>query len=227
VPTTGSSTTSVHELYTGVTPCRIVDTRLAGGPLTSTRHFRASGNLAGQGGSNTCGIPDNATSIAVSLTAISQGQGYLRGWASGTTPPTATLLNYGTAINMSNMVNLPLCRGGGCTDAFDLRNFGANVDIVADVTGYYRPPMYAEINLDGSLGDSSGSTGSTRPSTGLYTVTFDRDVDSCTTTATDTDATDSHTFAVSPGSAPDTIEVHVKDDAGTPANAPFHLRLTC
>ena len=113
MPTTGSSTASVNELYTGVTPCRIVDTRLAGGPLVSTRHFQASGNLASQGGSNTCGIPANATSIAVSLTAISQGQGYLRGWASGTTPPTATLLNYGTAINMSNMVNLPRCSGGG------------------------------------------------------------------------------------------------------------------
>ncbi|WP_421121603.1 hypothetical protein ACE2AJ_09540 [Aquihabitans daechungensis] len=43
-------TASASELYTGVTPCRLVDTRLMGGPLNQTaRNFDVSGNLTGQG----------------------------------------------------------------------------------------------------------------------------------------------------------------------------------
>ncbi len=219
--------TSIGEIYSGITPCRIVDTRLAGGPLTSTRHFRASGNLSAQGGANSCGIPAGATSISVDLTAISDGQGYLRGWASGTTPPTATLLNYGRAIHMSNMVQIPLCRGTGCTNAFDLRSFGSATHVVADVVGYYRPPIFAEVTVDGSLGGSSGVTSVFHTLLGYYEITFDRDVESCTSTVTGTDGGSLHTFSVTPGGAPDTIEVHVKNDAGIPASSPFNIRLTC
>ena len=45
-------TTSASELYTGVTPCRLVDTRITGGSLNLTaRNFDVTGNLSAQGGS--------------------------------------------------------------------------------------------------------------------------------------------------------------------------------
>src|SRR6059036_1402789 len=42
-----------------VPPCRIVDTRLVGGPITASgsRSFFASGSFTSQGGQITCGIP--------------------------------------------------------------------------------------------------------------------------------------------------------------------------
>ena len=53
------------ETYTGITPCRVVDTRAAGGPIASTtRDFKVTGTLATQGGAANCGIPENASSIA-------------------------------------------------------------------------------------------------------------------------------------------------------------------
>lgn len=223
-------TSSVSELYTGVAPCRLVDTRVAGGPLVSVRHFVASGNLSAQGGASNCGIPTNATSLAVNVTAITEadGQGYLRGWPYFGGPVNATLLNYSGDNNMSNMVNLQLCTGINCMFDFDLRNYGSSVHVVVDVIGYYQRPMFASVNANGSRGDSSGSLGSSRPSVGIYHVNFDRDVESCTTTVTDTEPTVSHTFSVGPiNGSPHKVLVQVKNLSGALSDSPFYLRVTC
>ncbi len=223
--------TSATELYTGVTPCRIVDTRLAGGAMQgSPRSFDVSGNLTSQGGSNTCGIPTHATSVAVNITGIVEttGGGYVRGWAAGSTPPTATLLNYGEEINVSNMVNLPLCRGGSCTDAFTLRNYFANVHVVVDILGYYQTPMFATLSTSAVVGDSSGLVSAANPTAGIYNLTFDRAVDSCTATVTDTDVVTAHIFAVSKITGQATGKrVFAKNTANTLTNAPFHIQLSC
>ncbi len=224
-------TTSASELYTGVTPCRLVDTRLAGGPLALTaRSFDVSGNLSAQGGSANCGIPTHATSVAVNITGIiaTTGSGFIRGWAAGGSTPNATLLNYGEAINVSNMVNLPLCRGGGCQDAFTLRNWGNNVHVVVDVLGYYQTPMFARIGQLGTVGDASGLVSVTHPTAGVYVLTFDRAIDSCTATVTDTDFITAHVFAVTPVvNQPTGITVWSKNTSNVPTNAPFAVQLTC
>jgi hypothetical protein len=224
-------TTSASELYTGVTPCRLVDTRLAGGPLSGTsRNFDVSGNLTGQGGSSSCGIPAHATSIAVNITGIvaTTGSGFIRGWAAGGSTPNATLLNFGEEINVSNMVNIPLCRGGACTDAFTLRNWGNNVHVVADVLGYYSTPMFASISTLAVVGDSSGLVSAAHPTTGVYNLTFDRPIDSCVATVTDTDVVTAHVFAVSQIVGQDTgLRIFSKNTSNTLTNAPFHVQLSC
>src|SRR5215510_10918737 len=70
-------------VYFTVPPCRIADTRLAGGPLAagSTRDFHVVGTgLATQGGSSSgCGIPTTARAAMVNLTAVNPaGPGDLR-----------------------------------------------------------------------------------------------------------------------------------------------------
>src|SRR5258706_3819739 len=62
-------------VYTPVTPCRIIDTRLAGGPIAggTTRSFRVTGtDLSAQGGSATgCGIPSGpATAAVINFVAV-------------------------------------------------------------------------------------------------------------------------------------------------------------
>lgn len=224
-------TKSASTPYTGIAPCRVVDTRIAGGPLYATvRHFDLVGNLSGQGGASNCGIPADATSIAANITPIAAnaGSGYIRGWGFLGGPLTATLVNYGGAINASNMVNLPLCEGLSCIHAFDLRNYGADVHVVVDVLGYYRHGLFASMSALGVLGDASGVAATAHPATGTYTVNFGRDVDSCVATVTDTDVANAHLFAASPMPGfPYSIRVFTKNAAGTLTDAPFNLRVIC
>jgi hypothetical protein len=65
-------------VYTPVTPCRIIDTRLAGGPIAAgtTRSFRVAGtSYSDQGGSaTTCGVPVGPTTAAViNFVAVNPG----------------------------------------------------------------------------------------------------------------------------------------------------------
>ena len=175
------------EIYTGIKPCRILDTRQSSPMNDAARSFKASGTLSGQGGLNNCGIPTNATSIAINLTGISTGStGFVRGWAYGGAQPTATLLNFGPEINVSNQVNIPLCKASCSGIAFTLRTWGS-ADLVGDAVGYYTAPMYGFVQESGNLlaNHSSGIVSVTHPSTGVYLVTFDRDVTNCYVNASD------------------------------------------
>jgi hypothetical protein len=65
-------------VYTAVTPCRIVDTRVAGGQFGGNvlRQYDVDGpNLSAQGGSGTgCGIPNGvAASVAMTVTVTGPG----------------------------------------------------------------------------------------------------------------------------------------------------------
>lgn len=182
VPTTEDS-------YVKVTPCRVLDTRAKGGTMTNAdRTFIAVGDLAGQGGkSGGCGIPGDATSLALNITAIaaSGNGGYVHGWAANTAETNATLLNFSPAINASNMVNLPITYLDG-RKGFHLKTYGS-ANLVADVVGYYIPPLAGMV--DGTTATvyagSSRIVSATRNGVGSYTVTFDRDVAYCTPTVTD------------------------------------------
>jgi len=62
-------------VYTPVTPCRIIDTRLVGGPISAGtyRNFYATGvNFSGQGGtSGDCGIPKGpAKAVVINFVAL-------------------------------------------------------------------------------------------------------------------------------------------------------------
>ncbi|WP_421121604.1 hypothetical protein ACE2AJ_09545 [Aquihabitans daechungensis] len=156
------------------------------------------------------------------------GSGFIRGWAAGGSAPNATLLNFGEEINVSNMVNLPLCRGGSCPDAFTLRNWGNNVHLVVDVLGYYQTPMFADITMLGIARDRSGLVSAAHPTTGVYNLTFDRPVDSCTATVTDTDFASAHVFAVTPITGQATgLRVWAKTTANNPVNVGFYIQLSC
>lgn len=166
--------------YVPVTPCRLVDTKKAGGRIKSggTRAFHARGtSLAAQGGhAGGCGIPAGATAITVTLTAFSAtGTGTLVAYPGGTSTPAARSLSY---------------RKGPATSAGTTTQLGQNPDfrvrvsrrthVQVDVTGYYAPPMAAFVATAGSLEFTTGRVlDSTHSGVGQYIVTFDRDVSQC------------------------------------------------
>jgi hypothetical protein len=123
-----------------LTPCRLVDTRAAEGPVlegpaSNTRTFQVRGK---------CGVPTEAKAAALNVTAFNPTRnGHLRAWPSGTAMPNTSILNYQTATVIANGAIVPLS-----TDTQDLAIFaflGASptaadeVHVIIDVTGYFAP----------------------------------------------------------------------------------------
>lgn len=137
-------TTEVAEdegsVFVPVTPCRVLDDRLAGPPLLpgGTRTVAVDGDLAGQGGAADCGVPDDATGVEVAVSTVDPvSGGYARvGPAGGLT---ATVLNghAGRAVTTTTQVGLGRSADGAL--ALDLRVEGIRSSWVLDVTGYLVP----------------------------------------------------------------------------------------
>ena len=124
-------------VYVPVTPCRLVDTRVAGGPLGKNvqRQWQVTGTtgFAAQGGRADCGVPAGATAVEASVSAVGpSGPGYTRLWPAGQTVPTATFVNYSTG-STTNTGTVPVSTSGQVA----VRNYSATTNLVVDVQGYY------------------------------------------------------------------------------------------
>jgi hypothetical protein len=196
-PRAGGATTSHDLQFVPVNPCRLADTRLAGGALGNNvaRSFLVTGGsgFSLQGGNSSgCGIPDGA--LAAELTIISadaSGPGLLRAYPFGG-QPTATILAYQKGPNLLNTGTIALCDPSqtSCTSDLTVKSFQASTQVIIDVNGYYVPNYYAFIDLDGSLISGAGVASSGRTTgvdTGGYTVVFDRDVTGCALLASPSD----------------------------------------
>jgi len=130
--------------YQTVTPCRTVDTRNAGGPLApgQTRAFQTAGERVGfvsQGTANVtgCGVPQRATAVEASVTAVSpSGTGFTRPGPAGAVAA-ATFLNYTPVGGITNTGTLPLALGGLAD--LGITNAGGTTSYIVDVLGYYEP----------------------------------------------------------------------------------------
>lgn len=139
-------------VFTPVAPCRIADTRLAGGVIAAnaSRLFDLDGsNLSSQGGSATgCGLPFGVVTAAVlTMTVVSPaGPGYLTGYGFNSPVPLAATMVYAQGDVLSTTTVNPLVPGGG--NDFNVYTFSAT-HLVIDVVGYYAAP--AATPLDCSI----------------------------------------------------------------------------
>jgi hypothetical protein len=135
-------------VYTPITPCRILDTRVAGGIIAAnfSRDFNAvvgmGGNFSSQGGSATdCGVVAAGQAAAViNITAVTPTvAGFATVYPFGTARPLASSVNYaaGDIVNNTVVVKLP---SPLTTKDFSIYTF-ATSDYVADIVGYYAPPQ--------------------------------------------------------------------------------------
>jgi hypothetical protein len=178
--------------YVPVTPCRILDTRSStAGKLTTSaarevQVVGTSGFPAQGGASNGCGIPSEATAVAVSITATSpDGSGFLRAWPHTSAPPTATILNW-QAVGASGVTTGATLEPGN--GKVDVRAFGNATHLVIDVAGYYVEPITAQVGSNGDLaGWSRGIIYAGRSGTGVYALQASRPVTGCTVTVTPID----------------------------------------
>ncbi len=137
-------------LFVPLAPCRVIDTRLGGGPMAPSelRSFEVAGNqnFAAQGGNASgCGIPLGsadplAPAVVINFIAVSPtGSGHLLAWEFGQPAPNASIINYADVpgLNIANGVVVPI--SGVSTTAKDLSIVAAvsQTHVVADVTGYF------------------------------------------------------------------------------------------
>ncbi len=136
-------------VYSPVTPCRIINTLLAGGPIAAdgTRSFRVTGtDFSSQGGSSgNCNVPVGATGAVINFVAVNPtGAGDLRYTPYGTVMPLASFLNYVNSgipnDNTANGMTFPICNPAikTCTNDFTIQADVSATDLVADVQGYFR-----------------------------------------------------------------------------------------
>ncbi|MCA9134980.1 MAG: cadherin-like domain-containing protein, partial [Planctomycetales bacterium] len=116
--TTTVTITVTGAVYVPITPCRIVDTRIVGGPLGNReiRDYAVSGSgnaFAQQGGqADGCGIPEGALAVEASVTAVSPADsGFFRAWPSGTSMPNATFMNFDRGMDITNTGSITIASG--------------------------------------------------------------------------------------------------------------------
>ena len=129
-------------VFTPVTPCRIVDTRLTGAGrilANTSRGFYSHGaNLVGQGGGN-CNNPSfDPAGIAINVTVTNHANGFVTVYPFGVTRPLASTVNFKTGVDLANSTVVKTAIGAG----FDFNVF-ANSDthVVIDLLGYFAPPV--------------------------------------------------------------------------------------
>jgi hypothetical protein len=140
--------------FTGITPCRVADTRGNGfsgqyGPPQITPAGRTI-TIA-----NVCGIPAAAEAVSFNFSAVNiPGAGFLVTYpAGGAFPATATMTYNQNTPNLSNAAVVPLGTAGAITVVAGV----VPIDLVIDVNGYYAPQ--AAGNSEGwSLTGNAGTT---------------------------------------------------------------------
>jgi hypothetical protein len=120
-------------LFVPVTPCRVVDTRLAGGQLP--------GGTYSQRIQGTCGVPDGASAVAINLTVVAAGNvGHAAIHAAGAPPASAnSTLNFVAGQTVANASLVALADVGAPADDLSVALHiagGATAHYVLDVTGY-------------------------------------------------------------------------------------------
>jgi hypothetical protein len=146
-------------VFTPVTVCRILDTRIVGGeiPKAGTRSFKAytATDFQFQGGAaSDCGIPADVAAITVKITASwPPNYGYFTQYPSNEGRPLASTLNYFGNAHTSNEAIFRLCRPA-CANQFTIYSTQM-AHVVVDVDGYFREP--AATPLDCTVATASGS----------------------------------------------------------------------
>jgi hypothetical protein len=144
-------------VYTMITPCRIIDTRVAGGALQAgvSRDFigNTATNFDAQGGAHSnCGIPANPSALVLNITVVKPagtGYGNLTAYPYGVGRPLASSLNFlgGTVVGNEVIVKQAI----GTPANFRLYS-NANTHVVVDVAGYFMAPSATALDCTNSSG---------------------------------------------------------------------------
>lgn len=157
-------------VYVPVTPCRIIDTRVAGGAIAANtvRGFDVTSisSYAAQGGeNNNCngvGAAGSFAAAAINFTVVTPGAaGYMTAFPFGGTQPLAATVNYTAGDIRGNFAVVRLDQGAAANE-LSVYTF-AQTHLVADIVGYYVrttvPSMECTTTAQTSLVIAANGTG--------------------------------------------------------------------
>lgn len=133
-------------VYVPVTPCRILDTRIIGGPIpaNSFRDFDLTDVIryAPQGGdTSNCNVGDKGSfaAAAINFTVVNPSiDGYITAFPYLSSMPVAATLNY-KAGDIRNGLSITRLDQSAATNEFSVYSF-AQTHLVADIVGYFAAP---------------------------------------------------------------------------------------
>lgn len=121
--------------FFSLTPCRVLDTRQASGPLGGP--YISAGTSRSFPVNTACNIPANATAYSLNFTAVPHGSlSYITAWPQGTAQPLASVLNAPTGTVVANAAIIPAGSPNGGVSVFASND----TDVIVDIDGYFAAP---------------------------------------------------------------------------------------
>ena len=170
-------------VFVPITPCRILDTRVAGGQIAANtvRSFdvTAVANYSFQGGdASNCGGAGSAGSFAaaaINFTVVTPGAaGYITAFPFLATQPLAATVNYTAGSIVGNFAVVRLDQGASANE-LNVYSF-AQTHLVADLVGYFINPVLGELDCQETFSSNitvnanSTGTGSSPACAAGYTI---------------------------------------------------------
>ena len=154
--------------YTSTSPVRLLDTRPGLKTVDGTGAgigLRRAGSIYQLQVTGRAGVPANATAVVLNLTsAEARGTGFATAYPCGTTPPTASNLNYGVGAPIANSAIVKVGTGGKVC----LLTADTDTELIADVNGWFTSG-YTSISPVRLLDTRNPST---PPSGAMFAETF-------------------------------------------------------
>jgi hypothetical protein len=157
-------------VFVPITPCRIIDTRLAGGQIAANtvRSFdvTATTDYAFQGGDATncsgAGSAGSFAAAAINFTVVTPtAAGYITAFPFLGTQPLASTVNYAPGDIVGNYTVVKLDQGASSNE-LSVYSF-AQTHLVADLVGYFINPVLGELDCQETVSSNitvnAGSTG--------------------------------------------------------------------
>lgn len=125
------------DLFNGIDPTRVLDSRSAVGDWNGTTLGPGPTNardlvVRGPG----TGVPATATSVVLNVTATnSSANSFLAVWPKGAAAPITSNLNFAAFQTIANLVTVQI----GTADSVRFLNANGSTDVIADVVGYFDP----------------------------------------------------------------------------------------
>ncbi len=201
--------TAADLVFVPITPCRIIDTRLAGGqiPANGVRSYdvTAVSDYSFQGGDATncsgAGAAGSFAAAAINFTVVTPAAaGYITAFPFLGTQPLAATVNYTAGDIRGNYAVVKLDQGASVNE-LSVYSF-AQTHLVADIVGYYIAPEPTQLDcvdvVSAGVDIAAGSTGS--QTTAACPVGYEITGGGCTSSNFDGKIVTSRSFDNSPTS---------------------------
>lgn len=215
-----------------LSPVRILDTRTGVG-VPAAGKLPAGQEIVLTVPGSLSGVPADATSVVLNLTSANgTSDSFITVYPDGETRPNASVLNVQAGKDTPNMITVKL----GTAGKIRIYNNSGNVDVLADIAGYFRPQQ--EVSIRWGRFDSAGTLQQgniginiNRQSVGFYQSNGGgADFLKCSYTASilaDSFTSTAREIIVNRGIFPTDVRVQIFTSAGALVDAPFSIVSYC